>query len=238
MLFLVTKVHKVSASVSGLCFDCSFADALYFFAYYCSGSRGHHWREGLIKPCNSSQAALTSCLMMMPSCMQVFDRLVAEAGKRGILVMLDCHHLSIAGGITELWHDSTTSEAQLIQAWTTIVGRYRSAWNVFAGKLTWVDPCAPERQYLNPPPCLKMSVFNPYHVPTAQFQEILPVMWLQTALVLSSISLPLHAFLLATFPALVYCNPPMLGQSGAVEAAMSPSRHLLHPHTLMPSVSC
>lgn len=66
--------------------------------------------------------------------LQVFDKLVAEAGRRGILIMLDCHHLSIAGGITELWHDGTTSEAQLIQAWTTVVSRYRSAWNVFAGQ--------------------------------------------------------------------------------------------------------
>lgn len=65
--------------------------------------------------------------------LQVFDKLVSEAGKRGILIMLDCHHLSIAGGITELWYDGTTSEAQLIQAWTTIITRYRSAWNVFAG---------------------------------------------------------------------------------------------------------
>jgi aryl-phospho-beta-D-glucosidase BglC (GH1 family) len=52
------------------------------------------------------------------------DHLVSEAGKRGLLIMLDMHRLTSQAGITDLWHmDEAFPEEKLIQAWSNIVKR-------------------------------------------------------------------------------------------------------------------
>jgi endoglucanase len=68
---------------------------------------------------------------------QLFDKLVDECAKRGILVMPDLHRLVGTGKITELWYDNAQgySEAVIIQAWTNLLRRYRSRPNVFAADL-------------------------------------------------------------------------------------------------------
>jgi endoglucanase len=76
---------------------------------------------------------------------QLMDHLVAEAAKRGILIMPDMHRFVGTGGITELWYDNTYTEQTVIKAWTNIVNRYKNAPNVFAvdlknephGQATW-----------------------------------------------------------------------------------------------------
>ena len=55
---------------------------------------------------------------------QSMDHLVAEAGKRGLLIMLDMHRLTSTAGITDHWHmDQAFPEEKLLQAWTNIVQR-------------------------------------------------------------------------------------------------------------------
>lgn len=55
---------------------------------------------------------------------QCMDHLVAEASKRGLLIMLDMHCLTSSAGITDLWHmDEAFPEGRLLLAWTNIVKR-------------------------------------------------------------------------------------------------------------------
>lgn len=76
---------------------------------------------------------------------QLLDSLVSECAKRNIGVMLDMHHLTGKGAITELWYDSTYSEATVTTAWQTMIKRYLLAPNVLAvdlknephGAATW-----------------------------------------------------------------------------------------------------
>lgn len=78
---------------------------------------------------------------------QVLDQLVLECAKLGILIMLDMHTLLAGGPITELWYDSITTQAQVLQGWTNMVDRYKGSWNVFAidlknephGSVSWGD---------------------------------------------------------------------------------------------------
>jgi aryl-phospho-beta-D-glucosidase BglC (GH1 family) len=51
------------------------------------------------------------------------DVLVAAAASRGLLILLDLHHLTAASGITELWYNEDINEATYIQAWEAIVLR-------------------------------------------------------------------------------------------------------------------
>ena len=77
------------------------------------------------------------------------DAVVSAAAKRGILVMLDCHHMEAApSAIPELWYvPGVWSEERVIKAWQTLARRYARAWNVFAadlnnephGRATWGD---------------------------------------------------------------------------------------------------
>jgi len=77
------------------------------------------------------------------------DAVVAAAADRGILVMLDCHHMEAApSAIPELWYvPGEWPEERVVRAWQTIARRYAGAWNVFAadlnnephGRATWGD---------------------------------------------------------------------------------------------------
>ncbi|KAK9811233.1 hypothetical protein WJX72_000405 [[Myrmecia] bisecta] len=65
----------------------------------------------------------------------LLDLLVAECARRGILIMLDMHHVSTSGGICELWYDDKLDEAGVICAWQALALRYKDSWNVFAADL-------------------------------------------------------------------------------------------------------
>lgn len=67
-----------------------------------------------------------------------------EAGKRGILIMLDQHRLDPARGISDLWYDVDYEEPVVLRSWDVIVGRYKRYWNVFALDLKNENhgPCA------------------------------------------------------------------------------------------------
>jgi endoglucanase len=78
---------------------------------------------------------------------QMFDQLMEECRKRGILVMPDLHRFVGVGNITELWYDDSAgfSESKVIEAWLNLVRRYAKYPNFFAvdlknephGKATW-----------------------------------------------------------------------------------------------------
>ena len=96
---------------------------------------------------------------------QQLDYCIREAGKRGILVLLDLHHQAAARGITELWYDDEAgwSEERVIACLKTLCERYKcdaaksggaggrsgEFWNVFAvdlnnephGKAAWGNGC-------------------------------------------------------------------------------------------------
>lgn len=61
------------------------------------------------------------------TCLEVLDLLVAEAGARGIRIILDYHRLA-GGGASEPghWYDATHSEAAWISNWTSLVNRYKT----------------------------------------------------------------------------------------------------------------
>eukprot|EP00775_Hariotina_reticulata_P006321 gene6321-6556_t len=66
---------------------------------------------------------------------QVMDKLVQGCASRGLLVLLDMHRLAAAKDIPELWYDSEHSEDKVLQAWRTIVLRYKDCPNVFAADI-------------------------------------------------------------------------------------------------------
>lgn len=66
---------------------------------------------------------------------KVLDRLVAECKKRGLLVMPDMHRLKTTDSIGELWYSAEYPEAKVIQAWETLVRRYRNEPTVFAADI-------------------------------------------------------------------------------------------------------
>lgn len=61
--------------------------------------------------------------------LQVLDRIVAEAERQGLLVLLDCHRLNDAR-IPELWYGDGFTEADWLDAWRTMAHRYGTAANV------------------------------------------------------------------------------------------------------------
>jgi endoglucanase len=79
------------------------------------------------------------------------DAVVAAAAARGILIMLDCHHMEAKpSAIPELWYTEEYGEARVTAAWQALARRYRTAWNVFAadlnnephGRASWGDGVA------------------------------------------------------------------------------------------------
>ena len=61
--------------------------------------------------------------------LEVLDRIVAEADRQGLLVLLDCHRLNDAA-IPELWYGDGFTEADWLDAWRTMARRYGPASNV------------------------------------------------------------------------------------------------------------
>ena len=78
--------------------------------------------------------------------MQVMDRIVEGAGRRGLAIVLDRHRPS-ADAQSELWYTDRVSEAQWIDDWTMLARRYRAQPAVVAadlhnephGAATWGD---------------------------------------------------------------------------------------------------
>eukprot|EP01113_Clastostelium_recurvatum_P011172 TRINITY_DN1563_c1_g1_i1.p1 TRINITY_DN1563_c1_g1~~TRINITY_DN1563_c1_g1_i1.p1 ORF type:complete len:303 (+),score=70.75 TRINITY_DN1563_c1_g1_i1:147-1055(+) len=79
---------------------------------------------GSIGP-NSNMAGMSS--------LQVMDLIISEAGKRGLVIMLDLHSFTPDSFMSEnMWYTSRYSEAQVLNMWTTIVARYKNTWNLVA----------------------------------------------------------------------------------------------------------
>jgi endoglucanase len=66
--------------------------------------------------------------------LEVLDRIVAEAGRLGLLVLLDCHRLDDTK-IPELWYDDTFSEEDWIDCWRTMARRYGRAATVIGADI-------------------------------------------------------------------------------------------------------
>ncbi|MFM7244452.1 MAG: glycoside hydrolase family 5 protein [Planctomycetaceae bacterium] len=61
--------------------------------------------------------------------LEVLDRIIAEADRQGLLVLLDCHRLNDAA-IPELWYGDGFTEDDWLDAWRTMARRYGTAANV------------------------------------------------------------------------------------------------------------
>lgn len=76
--------------------------------------------------------------------LQILDKVVAEAGRIGLRVMLDRHRPD-GNGQSELWYTGAVSEATWISHWTQLARRYKASPTVFAvdlhnephGAATW-----------------------------------------------------------------------------------------------------
>lgn len=55
---------------------------------------------------------------------QVLDIFVAEAGKRGILIMFDLHQIDPLKGFDPLWYTNKVSEMDVNRALSKVIGRY------------------------------------------------------------------------------------------------------------------
>lgn len=53
----------------------------------------------------------------------VYDHIVAECAKRGLLVVFDMHCLTCRSDITPLWYTNDFLEDKLIHAWCMIASR-------------------------------------------------------------------------------------------------------------------
>lgn len=69
------------------------------------------------------------------SMLDIMDIVIAKAGEHNVLIMLDAHRLRPEAGISELWYDAETSEAQALEAWSVLAKRYCGTWNVIAADL-------------------------------------------------------------------------------------------------------
>jgi endoglucanase len=66
--------------------------------------------------------------------LEVMDRVIQEAGRQGLLVLLDSHRLNNQR-IPELWYGDGFTEANWIQAWTMLAQRYKNQPNVIGADL-------------------------------------------------------------------------------------------------------
>ena len=65
--------------------------------------------------------------------LQVLDKIVSAAGDYGILIMLDMHSLQHDGYMEDgLWYNSDYSQTDTLNAWKTMINRYKGQWNVIA----------------------------------------------------------------------------------------------------------
>ena len=66
--------------------------------------------------------------------LEVLDRIVAAAGREGLLVLLDCHRIDDVE-IPELWYDDDATEADWLDAWRIMARRYGTAATVIGADL-------------------------------------------------------------------------------------------------------
>ncbi len=66
--------------------------------------------------------------------LQVMDSIVQEAGRQGLLVLLDSHRLNDQR-IPELWYGDGFTEADWINTWTMLANRYKNQANVIGADL-------------------------------------------------------------------------------------------------------
>ena len=85
---------------------------------------------------------------------QMLDAVIDGCASRGILVLLDMHHVpTAAAGITDLWYHEADGvergEKVVAAAWTALARRYASRWNLLGadlnnephGRATWCCGC-------------------------------------------------------------------------------------------------
>ena len=82
---------------------------------------------------------------------QQLDSIFDAAAERGLLIMLDMHHVpNAATGISNLWYDENggveKGEALVIEAWTAMARRFGDKWNVFAADLVSGLMCVERRR--------------------------------------------------------------------------------------------
>ncbi len=65
---------------------------------------------------------------------QVMDLIVQEAGRQGLMILLDCHRLNDQR-IPELWYGDGYTEADWINTWVSLATRYRYQPNVIGADL-------------------------------------------------------------------------------------------------------
>jgi endoglucanase len=66
--------------------------------------------------------------------LQIMDAVVQEAGRQGLMVLLDNHALNDQV-LPEVWYDNQVSEADWIRVWTMLADRYKSQPNVIGADL-------------------------------------------------------------------------------------------------------
>jgi endoglucanase len=66
--------------------------------------------------------------------LEVMDLVIQEAGRQGLLILLDSHRLNNQR-IPELWYGDGFSEADWINAWTALANRYKNQSNVIGADL-------------------------------------------------------------------------------------------------------
>ena len=66
--------------------------------------------------------------------LEVLDRIVSEADRLGLLVLLDCHRLDDTK-IPELWYDEAFSEQDWLDCWRLMARRYGRAANVIGADI-------------------------------------------------------------------------------------------------------
>ncbi len=76
---------------------------------------------------------------------EVMDAVIQEAGRQGMLVLLDNQNFTGDNDISELWYQNGYSESDWINMWQSLAGRYRNQGNVIGadlknepyGRATW-----------------------------------------------------------------------------------------------------
>lgn len=64
--------------------------------------------------------------------LDVLEVLVNKAADRGLLIMLDYHHMRAHDGMNELWSDGEFPEGEVFNLWRRVLDRLGNKWNVFA----------------------------------------------------------------------------------------------------------
>ncbi len=63
----------------------------------------------------------------------VLDKLITEAGKRGIVIMLDMHTIGAGDNLsTKRWYSDRYSVCDFREAWQKVLNRFGNHWNIFA----------------------------------------------------------------------------------------------------------